>query len=500
MTNEFSLSKLKDIDEETKGGAFDHDVASLLQFYDDNSRNLTISHLEQMQLGLKGNRFPIEVNLLRRIIERVSVIYQNPPTRRLKQSGVLLSEDSIEHKNMLDLLDKAQYNLAMRRGDRLSALLGQHVKRFYPSPAENGVVLRIFTPNDVIRAPNPVAPDQIEMDSHFALRLAGGMWEYWEKTSDGWRMLMLTDKGEALPDENQPMAIFSGDKNSNPDFLLKSGSELPVQLCFDEWPGGRPWVTPKRSRISWVKTINAQMNDLWALIMHQAHQSKVYKKRDPNHRFPEQSGPQKVLEIDAEDDYQEFTPSPMVREVMETIEEEIRMWLLSEDLPVSEFDKSKQVVTGATLKVQERPLINRQEAQIPMAEANERKAWRKFRSLHNAHADEWGAAILSENTEMQATIAPLHIPVDQREQGEVLMAQMAAGWISEIDAIQRVHNLPRDKAIEHYHRVVEDNGMFPLPSVGGQEEPEEEPDSMLSGLGAVDSVATSSLQFMTDMS
>lgn len=491
MSDEISLSRLMERDEAVKGAYFDTDVASLLQYYDDDSRQLTRNHLENMRLGIKDNMYPVEVNLLRRIVERVAVVYQNPPTRRLQRgfrirdlftfwrSGArLVPENDFEHFLAMELLDRSQYDLAMRRGDRLNALVGQHVKRFYPNPNKKAVTISIFTPNDVLRDPHPSGPDQIELDRRFALKLFGGVWEYWEKTADGWRMLHLTNKGEPLPDIDQPLAQFEGEDgegvNLNPNFLLKQGNELPVQLCFDDWPGGRAWIPPKRSRLSWIKTLNAQLNDLWALIMHQAHQTKVYTKDQPHHKFPEQSGPNQTVELNRGDEYTEFTPSPMVAEVMSAIEEEIRLWLLSEDLPVTEFDKSKQVVTGATLKVQERPLLNRQEAQIPIAVAAEKDAWRKYRSLHNAFAATWGVPTLAVDTEMVTSIAPLQIPVDQREQGEILMGRIAAGWDSTIDAIQATHNLPREKAIEHYNRVQKDAKDFPIPSFEMEDEDPQE--------------------------
>ena len=146
----------------------------------------------------------------------------------------------------------------------------------------------------------------------------------------------------------------------------------------------------------------------------------------------------------------------------------LREWVVSEDLPASEFDASKQVVTGASLRVQERPLTSRRESQIPLAERDERVAYDKIAAVHNFHAPAWGAPALNRDLTLEVEIADVVQPVDKRELLEAESRAMALGASSAIDLIQRLEDVGRDDAVKIYERVRADMALFP-PTVADTE-------------------------------
>jgi hypothetical protein len=117
------LDGLKEIDSRTKPTNADSEWIGLHSFYDDVARTATIHRLKALGAGLSGNNHPLEVNLLRRIIDRLAVVYDRPPTRWLiDQLGSRMPEESPAHQAMVQVLARAQYDLAWRRVDKLRAL------------------------------------------------------------------------------------------------------------------------------------------------------------------------------------------------------------------------------------------------------------------------------------------------------------------------------------------------------------------------------------------
>lgn len=453
------ISHLREIDKHTKPDQFDHELILANDYYHDCSRVHTIQRLAELGVGLSGNKYPLQVSLLRRIIDRLAVIYDQPPTRWLTRNSKTVSESSTAHRNMIQALEHAQYDLAWRRIDKLRALFRQVVVRYYPSDAQGSVVCRIFEPYNVIRQPSEYAPDCMDEDRQFALLLSGDpevacVWEHWEKQDQQWFVRWVDHKGIELPDH--PFRMVDG---------VSPYSELPVQIIYDEYTGGSPWLSPRVSRTAWTSAINAIANDLWGLITYEAHSEIVLKTDDPNEP-PHVTGPGKIQQLRTDSDMQILARNPKIAESLEVLEGLIRFWTISEDLPGNEFDKSKQVVTGAALKVQMAPLVSRREAQIPLAVRDEKIAFRKFRAVHNLHTSpDWYVPALDENTELMVELGDGSPPTDMREFQDASAKSIALGTASVIDVIQRERNVTRPQAIEIYERVQKDLEEYPVPSI-----------------------------------
>lgn len=450
-----TLEDLKAADKATRPSGANEDWNAQALAYDDQAKQWTLDVLKAMNVGLKNQEHPIQVNLLRRVVDRLACVYDTPATRWLvKPSGDRYSERSTEHRAMIRILRRARYDLALRHIDRRRALLRQVVVRYYASDPRKSVVLRTFDPTQVIRMPDPAAPDELGSDIAFALKLRSNddpIWEMWQRNGDEWSMAYVNDKGEAL--ETQPFSATG---------LVSPYPTLPAQLIFDEYAGGRAWLPPRASRTAWVAAINAVMADLQSLIVSQAHTEVAYTTDNPD-GIPSEYGHNVRAALPRDTEIQTIDHNPKIGECKEILEEMVKLWVGSEDLPTEEFQKGRQVVTGASLRVQEAPLLARREAQVALAPEDERIGFECLRAVHNLHAVAWGAPLLPGDAEMEVEIGDPNLPVDARELYDVGLKGIAAGTWSRIDLIKAERNVSRYEAIRVYERVKRDNEEYPGP-------------------------------------
>lgn len=457
-----SIAALKDFDRKAKPRLADQSNIMLGQLYEDSAGPEIIKRLKVLGVGLKdGMENPLAIGLLRRIIDRLAVVYDNPPTRWLRKDGKRLAEDSNEHETMIKVLERASYDLTWRRIDRMRALYRQIVGRVYPSDPRGSVRISVFEPFNVMRRFDPSAADQIEMDEEFALCLSvigqAEQWEHWARVGDFWTMVVRNEGGEII---RRP---YEGTSDVTPYGKF----ELPVFGVYDEIPCGRAWLPPRASRESWSIAINAIAADLHSLIVHQAHARQVLKLEDTT-QAPTVSGHSGAILLGKDESYEAVTPNPKIAECQEVLETFVRLFCSSEDLPAGEHDKDQVPITGAALKVREGALNARREAQVPLAGEDERTAYRKVRAVHNLHAGStpaWDLPLLDDTAELEVDIADLRTPTDPKELQLVAFADLAAGVASTIDYIQARDGCSRQGAIETYRRVQVDRSAFPAMTV-----------------------------------
>lgn len=458
----FDIEGLKKVDRDTKPGGACEEWEYAWRLYNDCSRQDTSLRLQQIGAGLSQNPKPLEIQLMRRVIDRLAVIYAHPPTRWYERSEERLAEDSAEHKAITELLEKSRYNLALRHADRTRTNLRQALVRFYPSDALGCVLLRVFEPNIVLREPSPYCPDVIDEDVRFALKLAGTgsdkateRWEYWEQRAPGqWACNIIDGNGE-LAEGMQP---YAGGINPY--------SALPVMMIYDGYPAGQAWLPPRFSRTAWNDSINAMANDLWALVLNEAHNQTVVSTDDTK-LVPKSHGPGTVWVLPKDATASVLQKLTHMQEAQGILDNFVRLWSLSEDLPSQEFDRAPKMLTGASLKVASQPLLARREEQVEIACYDEEQAFEKYRAVHNYHAQfskapKWsGAYVIPEDIEIEAEIAEIEIPADKKEIQDTGAKQIMIGTASLIDQIMLEYGIPRHRAIKKYAQIVADMDEYP---------------------------------------
>lgn len=447
------LASLKDIDLKTKPPNSEQAWIQLANYYDDASRLITIEANKSLGAGLRGNDRPLTLNLIRRIVRRLAVCYKAAPTRWLSQGATRLGDNDPDMVALHQTLKRMSYDIDWARADQLSTLHRQIAVRWYPSASRRAVVMRCFEPFNLIRDPDPTAGDDIASDRRFALLLSkqgnDEIWEYWERLDGGWYAALIDQGGALLVD--QPFAETA---------LMSPYNVPPVQMIYDETPQGRTWLPPRESWLSWARAINAMAEDVWALVLSQAHSERVLKTDDPA-SAPTTTGPNTLLRLEREDAYELVSGSPKISESLEVLANFMRFWALSEDLPSSDFDANKTILTGVALMVQERPLDARRAERTPLAASNESLAYRLWQPVHNDNAGVWGVPVLSDRLELGAALGATKEPTNARELHEAYFGELAIGSLSLIDFIMAARSINRADAIKEYARVQADRESYP---------------------------------------
>lgn len=450
-----NLAELLEHDRSCKPPGADDEWLRLNDYYNDTSRELTEEFNDTVGAGLEDAPRPLEISLLRRINDRIAIVYAVPPTRRLLRDDEPLEDEAPEMKALARAYKRAMMDVSFRRADRLRALFRQCVIRFYPSDAQRSVVMRVFEPYNVARRQDPSSADQIETDLEFALCLsktgAGAVYEHWTRDPDTnvWSMLVVNEKGE--PVGEQPFAVTGG---LNPYGLL------PLLQIYDEIPQGRGWLAPRCSRASWASAANALINDLWALVHDQAHDNIAFSMDDPD-SAPTETGPGSAWALEKGDTVQRLSGNPKIAEAERVLLTLLATWSISEDLPANEFDRSKSIVTGVALMVQERGLNVRRRELVPLAENDERLAYERFAAIHNLHCRGWGLQPLATELELLMQAGEIRPPRDPAELIENTLKEIALGTASPIDLIMRLQGCDRPTAIRMWKQAQADLVAYP---------------------------------------
>lgn len=466
MANSGSIGKLIEHDQSCKGGGNNEEWLLAKDYYEDTSRALTQKFNDDIDAGIEDNPRPLEIALLRRIVDRLGV-YQAAPTRYLLRDDTRLVDDSPEMRALERVYKRMRMDSNMRRADRLRGLYRQCVIRVYPSDARRSAVVRCFEPFNVARRPNFLegSADQIETDYEFALCLSKekscgkAIWEHWtrdETRADNdhpqgiWTMRVVNESGDML--EDQPFADTNFD---NPYDVL------PVLQIYDEEPQGRAWLPPRSSRTSWASAVNALVNDLWALVFAQAHDNVAFIMEDPA-SAPSDTGPNTAWALDKGDDVKRLSGNPKIEGSIKVLLELLATWSISEDLPADEFDRSKSMVTGVALLVRERGLNARRRELIPLAEEDERLLYERIAAVNNLHRDDWKLPELPVDVELVMQAGELRPPRDPAELISTYAKEIALGTKSLIDLIMAMESCDRPAAIRRYEQAALDLETYPV--------------------------------------
>lgn len=468
-----AIAELQERDRQTKPLGADDEWTRSARYYNDQSRSLTRTLLQANGQGVPDDARPLEINLLRRLVEQLATIYDRPPTRWLTDaSGERISEQDPRHLLMTRVLKDMRYDLALRTMDRWRAIYRQVAVRFYPSDALGRVVPRLFPPQCVLRDVSNEVPDSMDADKSFALLIRGGsgdakVYEHWfRRDGDWWFQQIDNEDNIYAPPQRATYPL------------------LPVVLVYDDYPAGQAWLSPHATRTSFLEKANLIANDLIELVRSQAHDQKVVTTNNTED-VPDEHGPGKVWALPRDATAAVLSSNPKIEASTEVLMAVLSLMLYSESLPLSMFNRDRTINTGAALKAEQAPLMARRSLQIPLAEADEADLYRRLRGVHNAHSryatevgGRWGAAPLDEETELNAEVAPVEIPTETADQLNAGGRSLALGVASTIDLIMEMRSVPRTSAIAIYERVARDRELYPTPVA---------PESLVQGPGVAGS-------------
>ncbi|MCB9655151.1 MAG: hypothetical protein H6729_13595 [Deltaproteobacteria bacterium] len=445
-----NLNQLRAQSLKFKPAGMDQHVSMLRAYYSDCSAGLTLRRLEDLGMGVAGNRRPLEVGLMRWVIDQLAVAYSTPPNRWLVNSnGKRLAESNGNVRAMKQTLATSRYDLAWRMADRMRTLCGQAVLRFFAVDERSSVQVRVFTPDAVHRIPSSGIGDTMDCDEAFALDLSSGC-EVWEREGAEWVCVWTDQNGRMLPPNKQPFAA-SG--------YVVPYERLPVQVVYDGLSNGEAWVPPKATRLAAVESVNVLLNEALVLVQKQAHASRFVTGARTDD-VPAAAGPgvTTVLE-NVEARVFDLSPNPAIADVVSFARESIRTFLRSEGLPADSFEASARVLTGSALKAQMRELSERRRLASVLAKEDERQAWQRFVSVQSLHADAWGQTELAD-LDLEVDLGAFDLPTDSREVIDVAARELALGVASKVDVVCRTRNVSREQALQILEQVKADDELF----------------------------------------
>lgn len=417
-------------------------VQRLVQYYEDDAVNLTVQLLE-----MQGSRTPITTNMMKRVVNTLSVTYDQPPSRRLRgDGGIILPDDDPRVLAFERAVQSSGFDPHFRRIDAFRTLLGTVARRTYANDASSALSHRLFLPNCIFRAPMPGLEDDITMDDAVALKLSGDAYEMWERSEDGsWRMFITDEGGEVL---REP---FGEDGTSPYDVL-------PIQLVHDQPAEGRAFMPLNQSRIGFQENLNRVINALPEMVDLQAYAQMVMKVADTTTATAMETGPRVTNVIRTDESLEAVQRNPLIDASGNAYMRIRDQWLVAENIPIDYFNGQANQQTGAALRAQLWPLKERRDEMQPLVVLEQVHAFEIFRSVWNAHG--YGDPI-PEDVQLVVQVSDIPIPIDEDKLRDIGFREIAAGLSSTIMYLQRKHQISRQQAIEMYEQIKIDNAQYP---------------------------------------
>ena len=458
-------------DKELKPDNLNHNVGLLVALLEDGAAASVATRifLQKNGLGLKANNDrPLQHGELSYVIDRLSGRYDMPATRRLinPRSGKPYSASSQQHKAMAKLYEDAFIDASMAVADRYSTLTNTVLIRVYPT--KKGIRLRYFTPDLTARVPDPQLADEIDHDHCIALRLAGNLWEVHKLDPEtGLRhMYMIKDSSANLdgstynPQQDLPeyqIAEYQPFGETEGAYPANYQGILPIVRLDVEPTVGRSWIDVRLSRISYTMGLAGLNADIQSLAAKQAHNLLVFSTDNEAAPMPSVNSHGGGVKISAEDDLRYEIPQSFIPDLAEAAKNIGEAFLTGERIPRPEA-RGDRAPTGAALKVQEAPLRAYRAKAMPLAVKAEKELWSVIRVLsraHNLSPQSFG------DIEMEVTLGRIDSPEDDGVILDNAAKGIALGVSSPVEAVQRLHNLPEHRAVEHLQKVREHIEKYP---------------------------------------
>jgi len=439
----------------------------LLLYYDDDAVALT-----KQLLGIT-DRTPLTNNIMKRVVDTISVVYDKPVARHLILDSFIIPDEDPEIMLFEDILKESSYDAHFKRVDSYRTLLGTVIRRTYAVGVHQKLAYRTFMPICVYRRPTPGFEDDITMDEAIALKLNEDVYELWQMTPEGWTMFITTGDGEVL---RSPF----GEEGLSPY------DELPIQLIHDQTPEGRAFMPLKLSRISFQENINRVSNGVLEMVEMQAFDQMVHTKGslsvDGELKDDLETGPSVVTTLPVGDTLDAIQRTPMITPSLDAATRFIESWLISENIPIDYFKGSTALQTGAALRAQLWPLQEKRDAMLPLVVIEQTQAFEIIRSVWNVHAPSWNKEPLSEETDIKIYVVPIPIPIDEDKLRDIASWELSEGLLSHIQYLQRKNQITRSAAVELYKQTQNDLSQYQPTELSAEHQPEEASETDMAGL------------------
>lgn len=407
-------------------------------------RHLVRDYLERLGMGIDRDPYPLQVGLLRYVVEQLAVAYRSPPTRYLRRNGVRVGDGDTAQTIAWETYERSQVDAMLRAVDLRRTLWRTCFVRLYASQVGQRVRLAIYPPTAVHREPDVGEPDELRADKRIAIERSDGSAELLEPLGDGrWQVTIYDARGQ--PEEGQ----------------VEVYDELPLVPFFDGLPEA-PYLHPFEWRTEYVLKLALSANEVGAAVMYDVHpRGSLEKQPTPNGGPPLSSkppmdvGPSQLAILDPGESLKFHQLQPQIAAISSATKETIELWFRAESLPTDSFRQS-QTVSALGLQTLSQPLRERRESLLPFVVESERRLFAAFRALHNAYAEAWGRPWIDDSAEVDVVVGDIDVPVEPAAQTQQLASDMSLRLLSPIEAMMTRWGISRAEAIRRRMQVDED--------------------------------------------
>lgn len=425
------------------------EVELLTLLHDGRARAIVRKYLADLGAGMAADIYPLQVGLLRHVVDQLSVLYRSPPTRHLVRGRIRVGDGDTAQRILWRQYERSRVDAVLREVDLRRSLWRTAFVRLYASDVSRRVKLSIYPPTAVHRDPDPGEPDELRADRRIAVERSDG-YELFEAVDAGWRLTMYDLRGVA---------------QGPPETL----DVLPLVAFYDGHPS-QAYIPPYQWRSEYAMKLALIANEIPTSALYNVHPRStlernypppgvgdVEKATDP----PTDIGPGTLAVLEDGERMVIHETSPKIAEISSALRELVEEWFRAESLPTDSFRRS-QSVSALGLRVLEQPLRERRERLAPHAREAEERLFDAFRALHNAHAERWNQPWLADGRDLDLVLGDLDVPADPREHLDVLAREMSLGLQSRLGALQAYRGLNRREALDELLQADEDRRAFLL--------------------------------------
>lgn len=432
---------------------------------------------EFSQETLKYMRKILSINLSQRIIDEMSSVYSNPPTRTFSAPNRELSEAELEQCE--ELYEHCDVNKYMRMSNRWYNLHDQTALMVMPN-SYGGIKVRGLTPNQY-----DVIPDSDDAEMPYAYIL--NVWDYdLNKTANGEQSeqtqlsqyRMQDNQNQAIADDDDRKAMLDKYKVWTKDFYftMNGVGELLTEV-FPNPIGQLPFIDIAKEKdfqffvrrgtsvVDFSLDFGLMLSDLANIIRLQGYsQAVMASEKKP---VDVQIGPQKVLwlQIDpnrpeAKPSFEFVTPSPDLGGSLEFLEMNLRMFLSSRGIDPSTISgkgEAKSFSSGIERLLSMLQKFEATRSDFDLFQGVEYKLFDLLRAWSNIYQDVIGPgeldeelrqSVIGDDVEMEIKFGEPAAVQTQMEKEDSIIKLLDAGLMSREEAIQELRGVSPEKASE----------------------------------------------------
>lgn len=380
-------------------------AAERIQFYFDQQIDSLLAEITRKWADPDTFRL-FSINVVRKIVNKRSMVYRNPPKRTFQNMDQETGEALYESIGANTILKQANRYVTLLRTCMLQVGWNDDQPRIH-----------ILTPNILdVEFSDPENPDRVIV-THQADRSQDVTYSDWTPT--GFRR--LDSKGGLVP--------VSGNRRS-----VNPYGRLPFVPIFATPPGDAFFLPGGSDLIDGQKAVNTALTNLWRAIELQSHGQSWASGMDPeDYMMPLAHGPNSCIMLPAGGRFDFASPKTPIAEVLSAIEYLIKNLAISWDLGPAIFEIDQRAESGIAKVAESRDLLEARRDDIALWRRYERELFQVIKTVVNTHIP-WS---IPEDAKVRVEFGEIQESLTEFERLQAQQMRIEMGIESPVDALMR---------------------------------------------------------------